>query len=151
MPISFLLWPGERFFSVVVIKLPISLFVEVDDGCIFELLRDYFLTIRQKRSVNFCSSLSPPCLYTSAGMASAPGDFPVESCLIDFFLARWSVEIRVFSTCGRRAIASALISAGLSRTALKCSTHLFRIAGLSVISVVPSTLNNGDVLDDCGP
>ena len=56
------------------------------------------------------------------------------------------------STCGKRAIASVLTSAGLlMRTALKCSAHLFRMAGLSVISVVPSTLSNGYVLDDCGP
>ena len=55
------------------------------------------------------------------------------------------------STCVRLAIASALISAGLLRTALKCSAHLFRMAGLSVIIVVPSTLNKGDVLDYCGP
>ena len=29
--------------------------------------------------------------------------------------------------------------------------HLFRMAVLSVISGVPSTLSNGEVLDDCGP
>ena len=87
-------------------------------------------------------------------MASAPGAFPVKSCLIAFLTSSplGGLSRSVFvSTCGRRAIASALISAGLLRTALKCSTHLFRMAGLSVISVVPSALSNGDVLDDCGP
>ena len=33
----------ERDFSVVVTKLAISLFVEADDGRIFELLRYYFI------------------------------------------------------------------------------------------------------------
>ena len=40
--------------------------------------------IRQKRSVVFCGSVLPPCWYISAGMESAPGAFPVDSCLIDF-------------------------------------------------------------------
>ena len=90
---------------------------------------------------------------TSAGMASASGDFPVDSCMIAFLTSSslGGRSISVFcSTCGRRAIASAFIYAGLLRTALKCSAHPFRMAGLSVISVVPSTLNNGDVLDDGG-
>ena len=123
----------ERDSSVVVTKLAISLFVEADDGRIFELLRYNFLIhIWQKRSVNFCSSVSPPCLYTSAGMASAPGAFPVESCLIAFLTSSTlgGLSRSVFvSTYGRRAIASALISADLLRTALKCSAHLFRMAG----------------------
>ena len=55
------------------------------------------------------------------------------------------------STCGRGAIVSTLIYADMLRRVLKCSAHLFRIAGFSVISVVPSTLSNGDVLDDYGP
>ena len=87
-------------------------------------------------------------------MASAPVAFPVESCLIAFLtsFSLGSLSRSVFvSTCGKRAIASALIAAGLLKTALKCSAHLFRMTGLSVISVVPSTLSNGDVLDDCGP
>ena len=87
-------------------------------------------------------------------MASAPGAFPVESCLIAFLTSSslGGLSRSVFvSTCGMRAIASALISAGLLRTALKYSAHLFRMAGLSLVSVVPSTLSNGDVLDDCGP
>ena len=87
-------------------------------------------------------------------MAYAPGAFPVESCLIAFLtsysLGGLSRSVFV-STCGRRAIASALLSAGLLKTALKCSAHLFKMAGLSVISVVTSTLSNGGVLDDCGP
>ena len=110
--------------------------------------------IRRKRFFNFCSSVSPTCLYTSTGMASASGAFPLDSCLIAFLnsssLGGLSRSVFV-STCGRRAIASVLTSACLLRTALKCSAHLFRMAGLSVISVVPSTLSNGDVLDDCGP
>ncbi len=79
--------------------------------------------------------------------------FPVESFFIAFLTssALGGLLISVFvSTCGRPAIASALISAVLLRTALKCSAHLSRMAGLSVISVVPSTLSNGDVLDECG-
>ena len=87
-------------------------------------------------------------------MASAPGAFPLDSCLTAFLTSSslGGLSRSVFvSTCGRRAIASALISADLLRTALKCSAHLFRMAGLSVISVVPSTLSNGDVLDDCDP
>ena len=82
------------------------------------------------------------------------GAYPVESCLIAFLTSSslGGLSRSVFvSTCGRREIASALISAELLRTAPKCSAHLFRMAGLSVISVVPSTLSNGDVLDDCGP
>ena len=74
--------------------------------------------------------------------------------LLDSFLTSSSLSgllISVFvSNCGRRALASALVSAGLLRTELKCSAHLIRMAGLSVISVVLSTLNNGEVLDDCG-
>ena len=81
-------------------------------------------------------------------------DFPIRE-LLDSFLTSSSLGgmlISVFvSTCGRRALASALVSAGLLRTKLRCSSHLFRLAGLSVMSVVPSTLNNGDALDDCGP
>ena len=87
-------------------------------------------------------------------MASAPEAFPVESCLIAFLTSSslGGLSRSVFvSTCGRRAIASALISAGLLRSGLKCPAHLFRMAVLSVISVVTSTLSNGDVLDDCGP
>ena len=74
-------------------------------------------------------------------------------CLLDYFIAGWSVEIGVCLNLpsGMQAIALALISAGLLRTALKCSAHLFRMAGLSVISVVAFTLSNGDVRDDCGP
>ena len=104
--------------------------------------------------VDFCSSVSPPCLYTSAGTASATVAFPIESCLIASLTSSslGGLSRSVFvSTCGRWAITSALISAGMLRTALKYSAQLFRMAGLSVISVAPSTLNNGDVLDDCGP
>ena len=72
-------------------------------------------------------------------------------CLLAFFLADGLSRSVFVSTCGMRAIVSALISAGLLRTALKCSAHLFRMAGLSVISVFPSALSNGDVFDDCGP
>ena len=80
--------------------------------------------------------------------------FPVESCLIAFLtsssLGGLSGSVFV-STCGMRTIASTLISAGLLRASLKCSAHLFRMAVLSLISVVPSTFSNGDVLDDCRP
>ena len=50
-------------------------------------------------------------------MVSASGVFPVESCLIAL-LTSSSLGGSVFvSTYGRRAIASALISAGMLRTA----------------------------------
>ena len=84
-------------------------------------------------------------------MASAPWAFPVEGCLIAYLTSsslRGMSRSVFVSACGRRAIASVLISADLLRTALKCSAHLFRMAVLSVMSVVPSTLSNGDVLDD---
>ena len=130
----------ERDSSVVVKKLAISLFVEADDGRIFELLRITSSShLRQKRSVNFCSSVSPPCLYTSAGMASAHWPLPVESSLIAFLTSSslgGLFRSVLVSTCGRRAIASALISACLLRTALKCSAHLIRMAGLSVDKVL---------------
>ena len=73
-------------------------------------------------------------------------------CLLDFFLAGWSVEISVCLNLWQAGNSFGVdISAGLLRTAQKCSAHLFRMAGLSVIIVVPSTLSNEDVLDDCGP
>ena len=86
-------------------------------------------------------------------MVSAHGAFPVESCLIAFLtsssLGGLSRSVFVSTYC-RREKDSALISGGLLSTPLKCSAHLFRMAVLSVISVVPSTLGKGDVLDYCG-
>ena len=58
-------------------------------------------------------------LYNSAGMASIPRAFPVGSCLIAFLTSSslGGLSRSVFvATCGRRTIASALISAALLRT-----------------------------------
>ena len=121
MPVSFMQWPGDIFLCSCHKDGDLPFCREV--GRIFELLGYYFLIpLTAEKYVIFCSSVSLPCLYTSAGMASAPGAFPV--CLIAL-LTSSSLEglsRSVFvSTCGRRAIASASIAAGMLRTALKCS------------------------------
>ena len=68
-------------------------------------------------------------------------------CLLDFLLAGWSVEI---------SVCLILWQAGNSFGVDICwsvedSTEMFRMTVLSVITVVLSTLSNGDVLGHCGP
>ena len=146
----------ERDSSVVVATLPISLSVEVDDGRIFELLRYYFLIPHTAEKV--CQLLYQRVTTTMLVYFGRAGictwgfsNGELFDCLLAFFLADGLSRSVFVSTCGMRAIVSALIYAGLFRTALTCTAHLFKMAGLSVISVVPSTLRNGDVPDDCGP
>ena len=74
-------------------------------------------------------------------------------CLLDFFLAGWSVEI---SVCLKLWQAGNSFGVDIcwsveDSTKMLCPPVQNGMAGLSVISIVPSTLSNGDVLDDCGP
>ena len=75
----------ERYSSMIVTRSLVALsLVYVDDCSIFEfeLLRVSFSQKDLNSSVNFVRGAGPPDLNTSAGMASGPGAFPHDICLI---------------------------------------------------------------------
>ena len=55
------------------------------------------------------------------------------------------------SICGSLLIALSLTDDGQLSTLLKCSAHLFKIASLSVRSVLPSALSSGVAPELFGP
>ena len=71
-------------------------------------------------------------------------------CLLDFFLAGWSVEISVCLNLWQagNSFGVDIYWSVEDSTKMLCPPVQ---NSRSVISVVPSILSNGDVLDDCGP
>ena len=142
---------ARRDSSVVVINLESSLFVEVDYGRIFALLRYYFLiphTAEKAYQLLYYRATTMLAYFGRDGICTRGfSSRELLDCLLDFFLAGWSVEIGVCLN---------LWQAGNSFGVDIClsvedSTTMSRMAGLFVISGVSSTLSNGDVPDDCGP
>ena len=91
--------------------------------------------------------IGPPDLNTSARMASGPGAFPHDICLIA--LAASSSEGGMSRSGG--GVESLLHLWTTVSTPSKCSADLSTISFLSVISFVPSTLSMGELLDVSGP
>ena len=91
-----------------------------------------------------------PDLNTSAGMASGPGAFRHDICLIA--LATSSSEggmssSGLIATWGRHSIAASFMDDGRFSTPLKCSAHFSTILFLFVISSFPSALSMVELSD----
>ena len=72
-------------------------------------------------------------------------------CLLDFFFVGWSVEIGVCLNLWQAGNSFGIDICWSVEDSTKMLRQPVQNGRLSVISVVPSTLSNGDVLDDCGP
>ena len=106
-----------------------------------------------KSSVNFVRRAGPPDLNASTGMASGPGAFPHDICLIA--LATSSSEggmsrSGLIAAWGRHSIAASFKDDGWLRTPSKCSAHLSTILFLSMISFFSSALGMVELPDAGG-
>ena len=107
-----------------------------------------------KSSVNLSMRFGQLSMYSSPGMALDPGALPVErglTALLTSSTVEELASLALITTCGRWAMACAVMEEGQLSTLLKCSAHLPRSLTLSVSKVEPSALSIGDDPDDWGP
>jgi len=116
--------------------------VDVDDCGVSELLGELLLVpegLKEVGDLEKQDRVTSP-LSTLAGIASNPGAFPVNICLMAFntsSVVGGESSSRFTGACGRHSVAESLIVERSLRTLSKCSAHLSRICFFSVSRFAP--------------